>query len=101
MRVLIAEDNNMNVFILNQFLKKWGADVTVVENGKLALDKLQEEHYDIVLMDYHMPVMNGLEATTEIRKSEDEAIRNTPVFALTADVTSGTKQMLLNNGINM
>jgi signal transduction histidine kinase/CheY-like chemotaxis protein len=100
MRVLIAEDNNMNVFILNQFLKKWGADVTVVENGKLALDKLQEEHYDIVLMDYHMPVMNGLEATTEIRKSEDEAIRNTPVFALTADVTSGTKQMLLNNGFN-
>ncbi|MEN9521947.1 MAG: hypothetical protein RL065_324, partial [Bacteroidota bacterium] len=100
MRVLIAEDNNMNVFILNQFLKKWGADVTVVENGKLALDKLKEEHFDIVLMDYHMPVMNGLEATTEIRKSDDEATRNTPVFALTADVTTGTKQMLLNNGFN-
>jgi signal transduction histidine kinase/CheY-like chemotaxis protein len=100
MKVLIAEDNNMNVFILNQFLKKWGADVTVVENGKLALEKLQAEHFDIVLMDYHMPVMNGLEATTEIRKSEDETTRNTPVFALTADVTSGTQQMLLNNGFN-
>lgn len=100
MKVLIAEDNNMNVFILNQFLKKWGADVVVVENGKLALDRLKEEHFDIVLMDYHMPVMNGLEATTEIRKSDDEATRNTPVVALTADVTSGTKQMLLNNGFN-
>ena len=47
-----------------------------------------------------MPVMNGLEATNEIRKSNDEDTRNTPVFALTADVTSGTKQMLLNNGFN-
>ncbi len=100
MKILLAEDNNINVFILNNFLKKWGADVTVVENGKLALEMLNHEHFDIVLMDYHMPVMNGLEATTEIRKSEDEITRNTPVFALTADVTTGTKQMLLNNGFN-
>ncbi|MEY4876474.1 MAG: hypothetical protein RL708_1623 [Bacteroidota bacterium] len=100
MKILIAEDNNINVFVLNQFLKKWGADVHVVENGKLALERLQVDHFDIVLMDYHMPVMNGLEATSEIRKSEDDITRNTPVFALTADVTSGTKQMLLNNGFN-
>ncbi|MEY2828820.1 MAG: hypothetical protein RIQ33_678 [Bacteroidota bacterium] len=100
MKILLAEDNNINVFVLNNFLKKWGADVKVVENGKLALDLLKDEHFDIVLMDYHMPVMNGLEATTEIRKSVDEVTRNTPVFALTADVTSGTKQMLLNNGFN-
>ena len=100
MKILIAEDNQINVFVLNQFLKKWGANVAVVENGKMALEKLKEEHFDIVLMDYHMPVMNGLEATNEIRKSNDEDTRNTPVFALTADVTSGTKQMLLNNGFN-
>ncbi|MBS0011156.1 MAG: PAS domain S-box protein, partial [Bacteroidales bacterium] len=61
-RILIAEDNKINFFVANKFLLKWGTVVTHAENGKIALDLLKENKYDLILMDLHMPEVDGIEA---------------------------------------
>lgn len=71
-RVLVAEDNKVNILMLKKFLSKWQIEADIVENGKLAVEKCKEETYDIVLMDILMPVMNGFEATKAIRAFDKE-----------------------------
>jgi len=78
--ILIAEDHQPNSFLAKQFLTKWGAVVSIAENGAEALAKLTEMKFDIVLMDLQMPVMDGFECTTRIRKLHP----NLPILALTA-----------------
>jgi len=87
-RVLVAEDNKINFFVANKFLIGWGIIVTHAENGKLALDELEKKDFDLILMDLHMPVMDGLEATRIIRRSENQRIRDIPIVALTAAIMS-------------
>ncbi len=67
-KILVAEDNRINFFVANKFLTGWGVRVTHVENGKLALEILEKENFDLILMDLHMPVMDGIEATRIIRE---------------------------------
>ncbi|MDT8400421.1 MAG: ATP-binding protein [Bacteroidales bacterium] len=86
--VLIAEDNKINYFVVEKFLKKWGINVSHAENGKIALDLIKEKKYDIILMDLHMPVVDGIEATEVIRNSDDPGIKNIPIIALTAAIMS-------------
>jgi PAS domain S-box-containing protein len=78
--ILIAEDHQPNSFLAKQFLTKWGADVCIAENGAEALARLSDREFDLVLMDLQMPVMDGFECTTRIRKSHPEL----PILALTA-----------------
>lgn len=66
--ILLAEDNEVNVIVFCNFLDDWGTSYTVAGNGKEALDLLRKNHYDAVLMDIHMPVMDGIEAIKELRK---------------------------------
>lgn len=87
-RILLAEDNKINFFVANKFLTKWGAVVTHAENGEIALELISKNEYDLVLMDLHMPVMDGIEATRLIRESKREDIRTMPVVALTAAIMS-------------
>jgi signal transduction histidine kinase len=87
-KILVAEDNKINFFVANKFLVGWGVKVTHAENGQLALDCLEKDDFDLVLMDLHMPVMDGIEATRIIRKSEKKRIREIPVIALTAAIMS-------------
>ncbi len=68
-KILVAEDNKINFFVANKFLIGWGIIVTHAENGQIALDILEKEDFDLILMDLHMPVMDGIEATRVIRKS--------------------------------
>jgi PAS domain S-box-containing protein len=99
-RILVAEDNKINFFVANKFLTGWGVIVTHAENGQLVLDKLEEESFDLILMDLHMPVMDGIEATRIIRKSNDQKIRNIPIVALTAAIMSESHDKMEEGNIN-
>jgi len=97
--ILVAEDNKTNQVVITKILEKAGHHVVVVENGDDALDQLEERDFDIVLMDLHMPVMGGAEATKIYRASSGRG-RHTPVVALTADVTSEAKEVCAEVGMD-
>jgi PAS domain S-box-containing protein len=99
-KVLVAEDNKINFFVANKFLIGWGVIVTHAENGKIALDLLEKENFDLILMDLHMPVMDGIEATRVIRKSENPRINSVPVVALTAAIMSESHDKIEDLNIN-
>jgi len=99
-KVLVAEDNKINFFVANKFLTGWGINVTHAENGKIALELLEKEDFDLVLMDLHMPVLDGIEATRIIRKSVNTRIKDIPVVALTAAIMSETHDKIEDLNIN-
>jgi PAS domain S-box-containing protein len=99
-KVLVAEDNKINFFVANKFLLGWGVVVSHAENGKIALDLLEKENFDLVLMDLHMPVMDGIEATRVIRRSENPRISSIPVVALTAAIMSESHDKIEDLRIN-
>ena len=82
--VLLAEDNAVNQLVARRMLEKRGHIVSVVSNGKEALDAASSHRFDVILMDLEMPIMDGAEAIMEIRKRNDCLSRTTPVIALTA-----------------
>jgi len=99
-RILVAEDNKINFFVANKFLAGWGVIVTHAENGQLALEKLDEDDFDLILMDLHMPVMDGIEATRIIRNSQDPKIKSIPIVALTAAIMSESHDKIEELNIN-
>ena len=84
-KVLVVEDMPLNQLLMKTLLDDFGFERDIAENGKIAVEKLQNEAYDIILMDLQMPVMNGFEATEYIRHTMKSDI---PIIALTADVTT-------------
>lgn len=84
-KVLVVEDVALNQLLMKTLLDDFGFECDLAANGKLALEKLQNKTYDIILMDLQMPEMNGFEATEYIRKTMNLVI---PIMALTADVTT-------------
>ncbi|MEX0957263.1 MAG: ATP-binding protein [Rhizobiaceae bacterium] len=101
--VLIAEDNEINALLARSALVKSGHTVEVVTNGKAALKMLTESsrHFDVVLMDLHMPVMDGLDAIASLRRHENErGIPPIPVLVLSADGQDTTRQSVLTHGAN-
>jgi PAS domain S-box-containing protein len=98
-KILLVEDNMFNQLIATKFLEKWNIKVDTAMNGKIALEKMKINHYDIVLMDIQMPEMNGIEATKHIRESEDLLTRNVPVIALTAAALDGENNELSGCGL--
>jgi signal transduction histidine kinase/ActR/RegA family two-component response regulator len=85
-RVLAAEDNDTNQLVLKTLLAQAGIDVTMVANGRQALEAWEAQDWDIILMDIQMPVMDGVDATREIRRRERETGRaRTPILAVTAN----------------
>ena len=99
-KILVAEDNKINFFVANKFLSGWGVNVTHAENGKIALDFLEKEDFDLIIMDLHMPVMDGIEATRVIRKSDNPRINSIPVVALTAAIMSENHDKIDDLNIN-
>lgn len=96
-RVLVAEDNPVNKKLIEIQLQKLGFEGEIVSNGKEAVEKAMTEDFDICLMDIHMPVMSGIEATEEIRKKGNTTL---PIVALTADVSKEGKEQCLEAGMN-
>ncbi len=99
-RILVAEDNKINFFVANKFLTGWGVSVTHAENGQLALDLLENEDFDLILMDLHMPIMDGIEATRIIRNSDNSKLKNIPIVALTAAIMSESHDKIDDLNIN-
>ncbi len=97
--ILVADDNAVNVYVLKQFLQKWGAEIGVAENGVEALKMLDAQPYDLVLMDIQMPVKDGLETTEEIRNST-KSWRNIPIIALTASYEEEISEKIKASGMN-
>ncbi|WP_100639654.1 ATP-binding protein [Marinobacter salexigens] len=98
LRILLVEDNEVNQMVARSLLKKMGHHVDIAENGQLALEALGQLHYDLVLMDCQMPVMDGYETTRRIRKNP--SWKNLPIIAVTANVMQGDKDDCFASGMN-
>jgi PAS domain S-box-containing protein len=102
LRVLLAEDNPVNVKFALNVLQRAGHKVTVANNGKLAVELWGQQPFDLILMDVQMPEMDGLDATRAIRAAEasrGDGVR-TAVIAMTANAMSGDREMCLNAGMD-
>lgn len=86
LKVLIAEDNDLNSFMLAHILRTWNCEITIVKNGLIALETLKTKDFDLILMDTHMPIMSGFEAIAQIRTAESKQLRNTPIITISASV---------------
>jgi PAS domain S-box-containing protein len=95
-RILLVEDNQVNIIVTKKFLEKWGLKVDVAINGLEAVNHARAIKYDLILMDLHMPLMDGLEATKKIREFNKE----TPIIGLSADVMTENVTSLQAIGMN-
>ena len=98
-RVLVADDNAINRKVVRMLLKHSEIEITEAENGEAALDCLRVRHFDLLLLDMHMPVLNGEETVKRLR-SGHEAWRRLPVIAITADVMGGDRSYYQAMGMN-
>ena len=99
LRILIAEDNPTNAMVIRAFLQEKVAHIEIVENGALAVDAVQEDEFDLVLMDKQMPVMDGIAATKSIR-GLPASKREIPIVAVTADAFDGAREHVFENGMD-
>ncbi len=102
-RALVVEDNPVNQRVATALLTRLGFETDAVENGQQALERVRSRHdnYEVILMDCHMPVMDGYEATRSIREWEvTTGLRSTPIIALTADALPGTEAACHEAGMN-
>lgn len=97
--VLLVEDNDVNRLYASSILKIWDCKIDTAENGYVAVEKIKNEDYDVVLMDIQMPVMDGFEATKAIRALDSDK-KNLPIIALTANATRSTVEQCLSYGMN-
>ncbi|TXK50522.1 PAS domain S-box protein [Pontibacter qinzhouensis] len=100
LHVLLAEDNEVNVFLARSIMEEWGATVDVALNGVKAVEMAKEHYYDVILMDIQMPELNGLDATQLIRLLPDQKKANVPIIALTANVIKGDAEKYIDAGMN-
>jgi CheY-like chemotaxis protein len=99
--VLIVEDNKVNQILVQEILKGMGLRSVVAENGLEAIDKFKAQRFDLVLMDCQMPVMDGFEATGQIRRFESqEGYKRTPILALTAAARAEEYDQALASGMD-
>jgi len=90
LRILVAEDNEINQLVIDAILKNFGITPVIVNNGLEAVERVQQEVFDVILMDCQMPILDGYQATEKIRQLD--GFKTAPIFALTADVTEESKR---------
>ncbi|MEL6917864.1 MAG: ATP-binding protein [Bacteroidota bacterium] len=99
-KILVAEDNKLNVLVIKKFLSKWNVNFDIAENGLIALDKALNNSYDMILMDLQMPVMNGFDASKAIRETNIPLNKVIPIYALSASTGIDIKHKILKFGMN-
>ena len=100
LRILLAEDNQINRIYVSKLLRNAGHQIDLVADGQEALEALAGKSFDLILMDVQMPVMDGVAATRLIRASDDPVVRSTPIIALTAYAMDGDRERLLQEGMD-
>ena len=98
--VLLAEDNATNALFISTILGNWGFSLMVAINGNEVVKLVEQNDFDLILMDIQMPEKNGMEATKEIRKMEDEKKKTIPIIALTANGLIGLEKNYFESGMN-
>jgi CheY-like chemotaxis protein len=101
--VLVCEDHPLNQEIVKKLLEKKNAIVEIAENGEIGVQdflRSRLHYYDVILMDIHMPIMNGYEATRKIRALKRADAKDTPIIALTADAYDSDVKACLDAGMN-
>ncbi len=99
-RILVAEDNLVNQRVAVRMLERRGHQVLVAGNGREALETLDREHFDVILMDVQMPLLDGLETTRRIREREQGTGRHIPIIAMTAHAMKGDREQCLAAGMD-
>lgn len=99
-KVLLVEDNEINTIVAGKFMKKWDLDIDYAIHGIEALEKVEKNEYDIVLMDLQMPKMDGYEASTAIRNLPGKRFKELPIIALTASVLAEINNQVMSAGMN-
>jgi len=99
-KVLIVEDNQINVILAKQYMKLWDVECDVAENGEIAFQLVQTNNYDMILMDLQMPVMDGYQTTIAIRELPGDKYKNLPIIALTASAMLDIKDQAFVVGMN-
>jgi two-component system, sensor histidine kinase and response regulator len=102
LKILLADDTAVNLALATKLLKRRGHDIIAVENGLLAFEAFKEGSFDVVLMDIHMPVMDGLESTSKIREFEASETSRPPtaIIAMTANNEQSDHEIYLKSGMN-
>jgi len=100
LNILLVEDNVLNQLLARKVLNNWGCEVVVAENGKVAIQKLEKQNFDLVLMDIQLPEMNGYEASKYIREHFPVPKCTIPIIAMTAHAFSGEKEKCLKAGMD-
>ena len=100
LRILLAEDDDVNRAHATMLLEKWGHEVVCVETGVAAVEKAGAETFDLVLMDVQMPEMDGVEATAAIRDAERDSARHVPIIAMTANAMPAAEEQCRAAGMD-
>lgn len=100
LRILLAEDNQVNRRLVELLMTRQGHEVVSVDNGRQAVEVAEREHFDLILMDVQMPEMDGLEATRQIRALEQAVGQRKPILALTANAMRGDEEVCLRAGMD-
>lgn len=97
-RILVAEDNSINLDVIRHYLGYLNVEFTLVTNGELCIEELQKNQYDLVLMDIQMPILDGIQATEKIRQLDQ--IKAIPIIGLSAGVRENEREICLQSGMN-
>ncbi|MES2395974.1 MAG: response regulator [Bacteroidota bacterium] len=100
LKILLVEDNLLNQILAKKILSNWKCRTTVAENGLIAIEKLEKDDFDLIIMDIQMPEMDGNEATKYIRTKFPSPKCNTPILAMTAHALAGEEEKCIRAGMN-
>lgn len=99
-KILVVEDNSFNQILVEKLLERWQCEVEIADNGIIAIDKIKQHNFDIILMDIQLPEMDGYETTRFIRNEMESPKCNIPIIAMTAHAFADEIQKCVNEGMN-
>lgn len=98
--ILVVDDNDMNLFVFENLLKKTQVKITKCTSGEACLDLVCEKHFDVIFLDHMMPGMDGIETLRQMKEMEEYPSKGAPVIALTANAIVGVREMYLEEGFD-